>query len=63
MIGPVGWLLSQAFDREPPVDIHSTEVLTETVRPGEAIRVRYHLLRHRVCRTETSWVILDFISE
>lgn len=63
MIGAIGWLMSQAFDREPPVDILSTEMLTETVRPGDPIRVRYHLIRHRVCRTESSWVILDGISE
>lgn len=39
MIGAVAWLFSQAFDREPPIDVIALEVVNGVVRPGEPIMV------------------------
>lgn len=63
VIGALSWLFAQAIDREPPVDLRSVEILTPQVRPGQPLRVSYHVYRHRICRTETSWVFFDGLNE
>jgi len=54
-----GWLGYLVSDREPPVVITKTEVLTPSVNPGGQLRVRYHLRRFRECGSETTRLIRD----
>ena len=63
VIGALGWLLSQVFDRDPPVIMRSTTLLTPTVAPGEPARVAYVIERKRTCETDISWSIYDGAEE
>lgn len=59
IVGALGWMLSQALDRDPPVEILSRELLTERVAVGDPVKVRYNVRRDRSCRTETTWIFFD----
>lgn len=63
VMAALGWLASQAIDRQPPVVIHAATVLTPHVRPGEPVRVSYTLTRLRTCATDLTWSVYDGAGE
>uniref|UniRef100_A0A9E8A184 Uncharacterized protein n=1 Tax=Bosea sp. NBC_00436 TaxID=2969620 RepID=A0A9E8A184_9HYPH len=59
MVLALGWLVAQALDREPPVEVLSRELLTEKIAAGDSVKVRFHVRRDRTCRTESTWIFFD----
>lgn len=63
MLGVLGWLFAMAIDRQPPTEVLSRELLTEKVVAGDPIKVRFHIRRNRICRTESTWIFFDGAGE
>lgn len=63
VIAALGWLVSQALDRQPPVQVRNVTLLTPSVTSGEPVRVSYDVVRRRTCETDVSWSIYDGAQE
>ncbi|MGU3495947.1 hypothetical protein ACLBXM_18045 [Xanthobacteraceae bacterium A53D] len=47
------------IDREPPVIVTSSQVLTPQVAPGDALKVEVEILRTRRCETTVDRIVFD----
>ena len=63
MLAALGWLLSQALYRRPPVTIHAATSLTQHINAGDPIRVAYDLTRQRTCESDLTWAVYDGAQE
>ena len=63
VLSALGWLVGQGLDRDPPVTVVATTLLTPAVRSGEPVRIRYAFIRHRTCETDTAWLVFDGAQE
>ena len=63
MVLALGWLFAMAIDREPPIEVLSRELLTETVYAGDPVKVRFNIRRNKICRTEVTWIFFDGLGE
>lgn len=63
VMAALGWLLSQALDRQPPVRVSSATLLTPTVAAGDPVRVAYAVDRMRTCETDVIWSVYDGAEE
>jgi hypothetical protein len=50
-------------DREPPSQAISTQVLTETIRPGDQLRILYTVRRWRSCQVKIDRLLFDAAGE
>jgi hypothetical protein len=48
-----------ASDREPPVELRSVEPVQTSVPPGGVLKLKYQLVRKRVCRVHLEQLIYD----
>ncbi|MCW6511005.1 hypothetical protein [Lichenifustis flavocetrariae] len=63
VMAALGWLASQALDRQQPVVVHRETLLSPRIRPGEPVRVSYEISRLRTCSTDLSWALYDGAQE
>lgn len=53
------WLGINIGDRDPPTTTYEAAVITPRVRPGDDLRIKYTVRRHRACRTYMDRFIYD----
>lgn len=59
----VGWLISQAMDRQPPIRVSHFSVDQGVVYPGEQLTINFDLSRDRICEAQTEWAFYDGANE
>lgn len=59
----LGWLISQALDRAPPIKVFRANIKTDIIYPGEQLKVEYVLRRDRLCESSSTWAFYDGSNE
>lgn len=59
----LAFIFSQIIDRGLPIVDRSQTLVEQIIHPGESVKVRYGLIRSKVCATDVSWAEIDGAGE